>query len=171
MPEREPLIPKHGGYRKLKSFQVAQLIYDVTVRFCDRFIDRYSRTHDQMVQAARSGVQNIAEGSQASGTSIKTELLLTHLTDLQNTEIKYAEEARQTLLAWGRLPYLVYSGKAVVQIRLNGAERFQVWALSTSGRRIAQLKTTISENTLRFEADVAGDPAVGARMLYEIVHR
>lgn len=56
----EPLIPKHGGYRKLKSFQVAQLVYDVTVRFCERYIDKRSRTHDQMVQAARSGVQNIA---------------------------------------------------------------------------------------------------------------
>ena len=64
----ETLIPKHGGYRKLKSFQIAQLIYDVTVRFCDRYISPRSRTHDQMVQAARSGVQNIAEGSQASGT-------------------------------------------------------------------------------------------------------
>ena len=51
----EPLIPKHGGYRKLKSFQVAQLVFDVTVRFCDRYIDTRSRTHDQMVQAARSG--------------------------------------------------------------------------------------------------------------------
>jgi four helix bundle suffix protein len=66
---REPLIGKHGGYRKLKTFQLGQLIYDVTVRFCDRYIDKRSRTHDQMVQAARSGVQNIAEGSQASGTS------------------------------------------------------------------------------------------------------
>nr|WP_292004339.1 hypothetical protein [Chlorobium sp.] len=73
----EPLIPKHGGYRNLKGFQVAQLVYDVTVRFCDRFIDRKSRTHYQMVQAARSGVQNIAEGSSASGTSKKTELKLT----------------------------------------------------------------------------------------------
>jgi hypothetical protein len=50
-------------YRQLKSFQLAQLVYDVTARFCDRYIDRRSRTHDQMVQAARSGVQNIAEGS------------------------------------------------------------------------------------------------------------
>ena len=49
---QEPLIPKHGGYRKLKSFQVAQLVYDVTVRFCDRYIDWRSRTRDQMVQAA-----------------------------------------------------------------------------------------------------------------------
>ena len=52
--DSEPLIPKHGGYRKLLSFQVAQLCYDVTVRFCDRYISIKSRTHDQMVQAARS---------------------------------------------------------------------------------------------------------------------
>ena len=70
------MIPPHGGYRKLKSFQVAQLAYDVTVRFCDRYIDKRSRTHDQMVQAARSGVQNIAEGS---GTSKKMELKLTNV--------------------------------------------------------------------------------------------
>lgn len=70
------LISSHGGYRDLKSFQHAELVYDATVRFCDRFIDRRSRTIDQMVQAARSGRQNIAEGSQASGTSKKTELKL-----------------------------------------------------------------------------------------------
>jgi hypothetical protein len=68
----ESLIPKHCGYPSLKSFPIAQLVYDVTVRFCDRYIGKRSRTHDQMVQAARSGVQNIAEGSQASGTSKKT---------------------------------------------------------------------------------------------------
>ncbi len=68
------IIPKQGGYRKLKSFQIARLIYDITVRFCDRYIDKRSRTHDQMVQAARSGVQNIAEGSQVSGTSRKMEI-------------------------------------------------------------------------------------------------
>ncbi|MDD5681469.1 MAG: four helix bundle protein, partial [Candidatus Omnitrophica bacterium] len=73
MKEQEKLIPTHGGYRKLKSFKLAQLVYDMTVRFCERYIDKKSRTHDQMVQAARSGVQNIAEGSQASGTSKKTE--------------------------------------------------------------------------------------------------
>jgi four helix bundle suffix protein len=71
------LIPPHGGYRNLKSYQTAEIIYDATVIFCDRFIDRRSRTYDQMVQAARSGVQNIAEGSMASATSKKTELKLT----------------------------------------------------------------------------------------------
>ncbi len=70
------LIAPHGGYRELKSYQNAEIVYDATVKFCDRFVDRRSRTHDQMVQAARSGKQNIAEGSMASGTSKKTELKL-----------------------------------------------------------------------------------------------
>ena len=72
----DTLIPPHGGYRDLKSYQMAEIVYDATVKFCDRFINRRSRTHDQMVQAARSGKQNIAEGSMASGTSKKTELKL-----------------------------------------------------------------------------------------------
>ena len=78
MPD-DPLLPKHGGYRNLLSFQVAQLCYDVTVRFCDRYIGKRSRTHDQMVQAARSGKQNIAEGSKASVTSTEMELKLTNV--------------------------------------------------------------------------------------------
>ena len=77
MNKSEDIISKHGGYRKLKSFQIAQLIYDLTVRFCNLYINIRSRTHDQMVQAARSGVQNIAEGSQASGASKKFEIKLT----------------------------------------------------------------------------------------------
>jgi len=63
------LIPPHGGYRDLQSYKMAEIVYDATVAFCDRFIDKRSRTHDQMVQAARSGRQNIAEGSRASATS------------------------------------------------------------------------------------------------------
>ena len=105
MGEQEPLIPKHGGYRKLKSFQVAQLAYDVTVRFCDRYIDRRSRTHDQMVQAARSGVQNIAEGSQASGTSKKFELKLTNVAraSLEELRLDYEDFLRQRgLRLWER---------------------------------------------------------------------
>jgi four helix bundle suffix protein len=97
MADQEPLIPKHGGYRKLKSFQIAQLVYDVTVRFCDRYVERRSRTHDQMVQAARSGVQNIAEGSQASGTSKKTELKLTNVAraSLEELRLDYEDFLRQ----------------------------------------------------------------------------
>ena len=95
-------------------------------------------------------------------------LLLTHLTDLQNTDIQYAEEARQTLLDWGRLPHLVRAGKANIRIKIDKAARFQVWALSTSGRRVAQVETTVDKGYLRFQTDVARDPAAGARMLYEI---
>jgi four helix bundle suffix protein len=72
-------IPPHGGYEKLLAYRKSEIIYDATVRFCDRFIDRKSRTHDQMVQAARSGNKNIAEGSQVSGTSKEGELKLTNV--------------------------------------------------------------------------------------------
>ena len=105
MTTNEPLIPKHGGYRKLKSFQVAQLVFDITVRFCDRYIEKRSRTHDQMVQAARSGVQNIAEGSQASGTSKKTELKLTNVAraSLEELRLDYEDFLRQRgLPLWDR---------------------------------------------------------------------
>ena len=72
-------MPPHGGYEKLFSYPKTQIIYDATARFCDRFIDKKSRTHDQMVQAARSGNKNIAEGSRISGTSKEAELKLTNV--------------------------------------------------------------------------------------------
>jgi len=91
------LIQKHGGYRNLRSFQTAQLVYDATVIFCNRFIDKRSRTHDQMVQAARSGVQNIAEGSMASATSKKMELKLTGVAraSLEELVLDYQDFLRQ----------------------------------------------------------------------------
>ena len=94
---KESLIPKHGGYRNLKGFQLAQLVYDLTFRFCDLYISKRSRTHDQMVQTARSGVQNIAEGSQASATSKKTELKLTNVAraSLEELQLDYEDFLRQ----------------------------------------------------------------------------
>lgn len=77
MPTR--FIPPHGGYANLLSYRKAEIVYDATVHFCDRFFDKRDRTHGQMVQAARSGKQNIVEGSQASGTSKETELKLTNI--------------------------------------------------------------------------------------------
>ncbi len=88
MTGREAILGKHGGYRKVKSFRVAELVYDVTVRFCECYVGRSSRTRDQMVQAARSGVQNIAEGSQVSGTSKKTELKLTSVARASLEELR-----------------------------------------------------------------------------------
>jgi four helix bundle suffix protein len=105
MATSEPLVPQHGGYRHLRSFQVAQLVYDVTVRFCDRYVGRRSRTHDQMVQAARSGVQNIAEGSQASGTSRAMEIKLTNeaRASLEELRLDYEDFLRQRgLPVWDR---------------------------------------------------------------------
>jgi four helix bundle suffix protein len=130
----EPLIPKHGGYRKLKSFQLGQLIYDVTVRFCERFIDRRSRTRDQMVQAARSGVQNIAEGSQASGTSKKTELKLTNVAraSLEELRLDYEDFLRQR-----GLPLLPPDHPSLVRFkarRCSTVEEVRLWVEDEQGR-------------------------------------
>jgi four helix bundle suffix protein len=129
----EPLIPKHGGYRRLKSFQVGQLIYDVTVRFCERYIDRRSRTRDQMVQAARSGVQNIAEGSQASGTSKKTELKLTNVAraSLEELRLDYEDFLRQR-----GLPLLSSDHPALVRFkarRCATVEAVRLWVEDEQG--------------------------------------
>jgi len=99
------LIPPHGGYQGLQSYQMAEIVYDATIVFCDRFIDRRSRTHDQMVQAARSGKQNIAEGSMASGTSKKTELKLIGVAraSLEELLLDFQDFLRQRgLPLWGK---------------------------------------------------------------------
>ena len=116
------LIPAHGGYRNLRSFQAAQLVYDGTVIFCDRFVEKRSRTCDQMVQAARSGVQNIAEGSMASATSKKTELKLTGVAraSLEELLLDYQDFLRQRGL---RLWHFRQSSQAtsglLLEIRLS----------------------------------------------------
>ncbi len=75
----EGFIPQHGGYRKLITYQKSEIVYDGTVYFTKRFFQKYDRTIDQMVQAARSGKQNIAEASMASATSKETEIKLTNV--------------------------------------------------------------------------------------------
>jgi hypothetical protein len=72
-------IPAHGNYQELLSYRKAEVVFDLTFRFCQRFLSKGDRTIDQMIQAARSGKQNIAEGSKASGTSKETELKLTNV--------------------------------------------------------------------------------------------
>ncbi len=126
------LIPKHGGYRKLKGFQVAQLVYDITVRFCDRYVDRFSRTKDQMVQAARSGVQNIAEGSQASATSKKTELKLTQVAraSLEELKLDYEDFLRQNKLPqWDRANP---RRQALIDRRCTTADEVAAWIVETA---------------------------------------
>ncbi len=123
----EGLIPKHGGYRNLKTFQLAELIYDVTIRFCDKYIDPRSRTHDQMVQAARSGRQNIAEGSVDSGTSKKIEMKLTGIAkgSLAELRLDYEDYLRQR-----GLPQWEPSHPALMRfkkLRCSTLEEFRLW--------------------------------------------
>jgi len=96
-PSNRPIITPHGGYRCLKSYQAAEIVCDATVAFCSRFIGRGDRTRDQMVQAARSGKQNIAEGSMASGISKKTELKLVGVAraSLEELLLDYEDFLRQ----------------------------------------------------------------------------
>jgi len=138
MKEPEKLIPKHGGYKKLKSFQVAQLAYDVTVRFCDRYIDRRSRTNDQMVQAARSGVQNIAEGSQASGTSKKMELKLTSVAraSLEELKLDYEDFLRhRRLTEWQRDDA---RRAALIDARPETADDVAAWVVAVKNGQIGR---------------------------------
>ncbi|MBK7554127.1 MAG: four helix bundle protein [Flavobacteriales bacterium] len=95
------VLPKSGGYKRLKSYQLAQLVYDITVRFVVRYIRAESRTRDQMEQAARSGAQNLAEGSVFSATSKKIEMNLTNVAKASLTELKgdYEDFLRHRKLA------------------------------------------------------------------------
>lgn len=99
------LIPSHGGYQKLKSYQSSIIVYDGTVQFCEQYISRFSRTRDQMIQAARSGKQNIVEGCMASGTSKKIELKLIGIAraSLEELLADYSDFLRQhDLEIWGK---------------------------------------------------------------------
>ncbi len=102
---KDDLIQPHGGYRKLRSFQCARQAYDGTVIFCERFMAKDFRMRDQMIQAARSGVQNIAEGSMASATSKKGELKLTGVAraSLEELVLDYEDFLRQRgLRVWDK---------------------------------------------------------------------
>lgn len=137
------LIPPHGGYRALKSYQMAEIVFDATMVFCDRFIDRRSRTIDQMVQAARSGKQNIAEGSVASATSRKTELKLVGVAraSLEELLLDFQDFLRQKgLPLWAK----------------EHAKAKEIRALAyRSDRSYSSYKTYLEENTSEIAANTA----------------
>lgn len=110
----EGFIPTHGGYRNLFSYQKAEIIYDGTVYFTNRFFHKYDRTVGQMVQAARSGKQNIAEGSMASATSKETEIKLTNVAraSLEELQIDYED-----FLRTNKLPIWSKDHKLVARLR------------------------------------------------------
>ncbi len=141
MPGEGRLIPPHGGYRKLRSFQCAQTVYDATVVFCDRFVEKRSRTRDQMVQAARSGVQNIAEGSMASATSKKTELKLTGVAraSLEELLLDYEDFLRQRgLRIWAKdSPEALAVRKKYLSDGSDKSDRADPYGISTAAPEVA----------------------------------
>jgi four helix bundle suffix protein len=112
-------IPPHGGYESLLSFQKARIVYDGTVRFCERFLNPRDRTNDQMVQAARSGKQNILEGSQASGTSKEMELKLTNVARASFEELL---EDYRDFLRVGGLPLWSKNSREALFVRKLGTK-------------------------------------------------
>ena len=114
-------IPPHGGYEDLLSFKKARVIYDGTVRFCERFLNKRDRTIDQMVQAARSGKQNILEGSQASGTSKEAEIKLMNVARASLEEL--LEDYRDFLRVNGHPLWDKNSTQALYVRKLGASDR------------------------------------------------
>jgi restriction system protein len=149
-----------GGYRTLRSYQVATVIYDGTVSFCNRFIDSKSRTHDQMVQAARSGGKNIAEGSRAAATTSQTDLRLVNVAraSLEELLLDYEDFLRQRKLrAWAK----------------NDAESLAVRAV---GKQLDQSDQTYrSDPVAHYQAYARwlehNDPCVVANALICLIHQ
>lgn len=137
------MFSERGGYRKLKTFRLAQLIYDITVVFCHRYVDSRGRMRDQMVQAARSGVQNIAEGSQARATSAKMEMKLTGVAraSLEELRLDYEDFLRQRGLP-------IWDPKEPALIRFKAAkcasvDEFRSWI--SSERALARTASAPSQ--------------------------
>jgi four helix bundle suffix protein len=107
-------IPLHGGYKNLISYQKSEIIYDGTIYFTKRFFNKYDRTIDQMVQAARSGKQNIVEASMASGTSKEMEIKLTNVARASLEELKIDF---QDFLRTSKLPIWDKEHKLVARLR------------------------------------------------------
>lgn len=177
------LVPSHNAtdpVRKVYQSETGQILIDAprnllvldTPRTAGGFapLGQPLRAPQGGIEVATSGTDATVWVSALDRHPIRQSrrLLVTHLTDLQNTGIRYAEPERQTLQDWGLLPYLVRAGKADLAIRLDDAHRYQVWALDPGGKRLAQVPARAEGNTLRFQVDVAGDTATGARMLYEL---
>lgn len=134
------LIPKHGGYEHTKTWQLADLIYDVTVRFCDKYVDRRSRTHDQMVQAARSGAQNLQEGSMDSAVSKKIEM---KLTGIARGSLKELERYYKKFLKHRDLPEWPPRHSALTRfkaLRCASLEQFRAW-VAEEARRAGATRT------------------------------
>lgn len=174
-PELPGFIPPHGNYRALLSFQKAEIVYDLTYRFCQRFLDRGDRTVGQMIQAARSGKQNIAEGSHASGTSKETEIKLTNVAraSLEELLVDYKDFLRvRDLPLWDK------NSKEALFVRKLGSkpdvtfEAFREFCESRSADVIAniaiclihQANYLLDQQIRRLEQDFVKEGGIRERM-------
>lgn len=128
----------HGGYRRLRSFQIARLVHDVTVRFCARYISKRSRTVDQMVQAARSGVQNIAEGSHFGGTSRKMEIKLTGVARGSLEELRPDDQDFLRQRGWAEWSWEDPRRRALVDRRCRTAEAVAAWVAEVRAAEVSR---------------------------------
>jgi restriction system protein len=160
-------IRPSGGYRSMASFQTSTLIYDATVWFCEKFLDSRSRTIDQMVQAARSGRQNIAEGSRASATSSQTELRLINVAraSLEELLLDYEDYLRHRRLS---------------QWAVDGADASRVRAVPHAYKKAQADQANPTDLTDLSDAERAAlyapwlehaDPAVRANALICLIHQ
>ncbi|NLB70213.1 MAG: four helix bundle protein [Lentisphaerae bacterium] len=143
-PATDRVIPPHGGYEDLLSFQKSRIVYDATVEFCERFISKYSRTHDQMVQAARSGKQNILEGSQASGTSKEAEIKLTNVARASLEEL--LEDYRDFLRSGGHAEWDKNSKEALYVRKLSAGKIAPTADYGTKGTNATNKKSADAGN-------------------------
>jgi len=144
VPPQDGFIPAHGGYRKLRSYQKSQIVFDATVLFCARFLEKRDRTIDQMVQAARSGKQNIVEASQASGTSKEMEIKLTNVARASLAEL---EEDYQDFLRTRRL--LEWPPEHAYSRRLRALNRAPNATYATFKKGIESSDSEIAANVIR----------------------
>jgi four helix bundle suffix protein len=171
----ERLLPPHGNYRELKSFQKAEIVYDLTYRFCERFLRKGDRTIDQMVQAARSGKQNILEGSKASGTSKEMELKLTNVARASLEELLADYE---DFLRVRQAPIWDKESKEALYVRRLGGkagvtyEAFREFVETRSGEVVAnialcllnQANYLLDKQILRLEQDFLKEGGLRERM-------
>lgn len=137
-------IPPHGGYRNLKAYQKAEIIYDATLYFCRRFFSHNRRQTDQMEQAARSGKQNIAEGSLASATSKQTEI---HLTNVARASLGELLEDYNDFLRTRHLP--IWDKHSPPAQRISALAREPGESIETYRAGIESVSPEVSANTIR----------------------
>jgi len=168
-------IPPHGNYRELLSYQKSEVAFDITFRFCQRFLSKGDRTVDQMIQAARSGKQNIAEGSKAAGTSKETEVKLTNVAraSLEELLVDYQDFLRvRNLPTWSKDSIEATFVRALGNRLDKSFETYRTYVESRTAEIVAniaicvihQANYLLDQQIRRLEKDFIKDGGIRERM-------